>query len=234
MAKQKNFDNLATEFGGRSLSGFFNSTEPFEFTVESSTEVTFVASNEFSMVLKGTGFDSDETSLTAGKITSVTFFNADGQKLSMVTDISIKATSFFDELSETDTTSAFLKLAFKGKDKMTASDLGDMLFAGKGDDVLKGGDGFDFFFAGKGRDKITTGADGDVIMYAAGDGKDVITDFDITGDDRDAIDVEFEMSQSVDVRKSGKHDTLLDFGDGDTILLVGVKAKNFEPSESFI
>src|SRR5262249_22059321 len=120
MAKQKNFDNPATEFGGRSLTGFFNNTEPFEFTRESSTEVHFLASNEFSLVVNGTGFQDDEVSLTAGTIKSATFFNAEGDKLATVTGVSIKAATFFDKLSELDTGTTFIQLAFKGKDTLTA------------------------------------------------------------------------------------------------------------------
>lgn len=234
MAKQKNFDNPATEFGGRSLTGFFNNTEPFEFSVESSTEVHFVASNDFSLVLKGTGFDDDETSLTAGKIKSATFFNADGEKLATITGVTINAAAFFDKISETDITTAFLSMGFKGKDTLIASDLGDMLFGGKGDDLLKGGDSLDFLFGGKGKDRISGGGGNDLFSFSEGDGKDVITDFDFKGGfgQEDAIEVTSEMLHTMDIRKSGKHDALVDFGGGDTILILGMKPGQFETNDN--
>jgi Ca2+-binding RTX toxin-like protein len=225
MAKATFFDNIADDSGFRHLTVFFNNTEPFEFEVVAPDEVVFTASNDLTMVLTGTGFAAGEEGLSAGKIKSVNFFNAEGDKLATVTDISINAAIFSDRLNETDTSSVFLNLAFKGKDVHRASNLGDTLLAGKGNDRLIGGDGADSLFSGRGNDKLTGGEGTDFFYYRKGDGHDVILDFDAVGGfgEQDLVSVDNDMVNDATIRKSGRSDTLVDFGGGDTILFKGVK-----------
>lgn len=225
MAKATFFDKIADDSGFRSLSAFFDTLEPFEFEVTAPNEVVFTASNDLTMVLTGTGFAADDEGLSAGKIKSVNFFNAEGDKLATVTDISISAAAFSDRLNETDTTNVFLNLAFKGKDVHRASNLGDTLFAGKGNDRLIGGDGTDSLFSGAGRDRLSGGDGGDLFYYRKGDGHDVILDFDAVGGfgEQDFVSVDNDMVADATIRKSGRSDTLVDFGGGDTILFRGVK-----------
>jgi Ca2+-binding RTX toxin-like protein len=233
MAKATFFDNIADESGFRHLTVFFNNSEPFTFEVISSTEVVFTADNDFTMVLTGTGLAGDSEGLTAGKIKSVNFFNADSDKLATVTDILVNATAFSERLNETDTASVFVNLAFKGKDVHRASNLGDTLLAGKGNDRLIGGDGVDSLFSGGGKDKLSGGDEGDLFYYRKGDGRDVILDFDAVGGpgEQDFVSVDNGMVNDATIRKSGKNDTLVDFGDGDSILFKGVKPGQIDKFE---
>ena len=225
MAKATFFDNIADDSGFRHLTVFFNNSEPFTFEVTAPNEVVFTASNDLTMVLTGTGFAGDDEGLSAGKIKSVNFFNAEGDKLATVSDISIGAAAFSDRLNETNTTSVFVNLAFKGKDVHRASNLGDELFAGKGDDRLIGGDGVDSLSGGRGKDKLSGGDGMDLFYFSKGDGRDVIVDFDSVGgfNEQDFVSVDNGMVADASIRKSGKHDTLVDFGDGDSILFKGVR-----------
>lgn len=236
MAKATFFDNIADGSGFRHLTVFFNNSEPFEFEVTAPTEVVFTASNDLTMVLTGTGFAGDEEGLTAGKIKSVNFFNAEGDKLATVTDISFSAAVFSDRLNETDTTSVFTSLAFKGDDVHRASNLGDTLFAGKGNDRLIGGDGVDSFFGGTGKDKLTGGDEADLFYYRKGDGRDTILDFDAVGGfgEQDLVSVDNDMVNDATIRKSGRNDTLVDFGDGDSILFKGVKPGQIDKFEDML
>ncbi len=56
--------------------------------------------------------------------------------------------------------------------------LGDFLYGNSGKNVLRGLAGSDALYGGKGNDHLTGGADADVFHFAAGDGKDTITDFE--------------------------------------------------------
>jgi len=226
MAKATFFDNIADDSGFRHLTVFFNSSEPFTFEVVSTTKVVFTSNDDFTMVLDGTDFGFDaELGLNSGKITSATLFNAEGDKLASVTDFKISAAIFHNQLDETDTTSAFMNLAFKGKDVHRASNLGDTMFAGKGNDRMIGGDGVDSLFSGRGRDKLSGGDGGDLFYYRKGDGRDVILDFDAVGGfgEQDLVSVDNDMVRGATIRKSGKSDTLVDFGGGDSILFKGVR-----------
>jgi Ca2+-binding RTX toxin-like protein len=226
MAKATFFDNIADDSGFRSLSAFFNALDPFTFEVVSTTKVVFTSNDDFTMVLAGTDFGFDaELGLNSGKITSATLFNAEGDKLASVTDFKISAAIFHNQLDETDTTSAFVNLAFKGRDVHRASNLGDTLHAGKGNDRLIGGDGVDSLIGGRGKDKLSGGDDMDLFYFAKGDGRDVILDFDAVGgfNEQDLVSVDNDMVREATIRKSGRNDTLVDFGDGDSILFKGVK-----------
>lgn len=233
MAKATFFDNIADDSGFRSLSAFFNTSEPFSFEVVSTTEVIFTSDDDLTIVLGGNGFQSDEEGLSAGKIKSATFFNAEGEKLATVTDFLASAAAFSDQMNETDTTSVFMNMAFKGKDVHRASNLGDTMFAGKGNDRMIGGDGEDSLFGGRGKDKLSGGDGMDFFYYRKGDGRDVILDFDAVGggDLQDFVSVDNDMVNDATIRKSGRSDTLVDFGGGDSILFKGVKPGQIDKFE---
>ncbi len=75
----------------------------------------------------------------------------------------------------------------------------DEIFGRRGDDIIDGGNGADYIRGGSGNDMITGGAGrdwvsgnagDDVFVFVAGDGHDVIRDFDQNGDDVIALNVE--------------------------------------------
>ena len=123
--------------------------------------------------------------------------------------------------------------AGKGDDYVDAGDGNDFVRGGSGDDTLGGGDGRDKIFAGfgddivvggEGRDWLSGGFGDDSFVFATGDGKDVIWDFDRFGDDQLVLSVEGienfdDVVEASFVAYSG---TWLNFGDGDAIFLRGV------------
>ncbi|GGO32910.1 hypothetical protein GCM10010991_21350 [Gemmobacter aquaticus] len=94
-----------------------------------------------------------------------------------------------------------------GHDRLIGSNGNDTLVSDDGKDTIEGGRGNDQLWIGNG-----TGGDGDrdVIIFNAGDGKDTVYGFD----SRDQI-------SGYDSAREVSNGTLLNFGNGDTVLLHG-------------
>lgn len=95
----------------------------------------------------------------------------------------------------------------------------DRLIGGAGDDILVGGAGRDHLFGGEGSD---------VFIYDRGDGFDRIHDFEVGVDTLNLHKLGLEdfdaFSAIARTTKSG--DTLIDFGEGDIIVIFGVVEKD--------
>lgn len=93
-----------------------------------------------------------------------------------------------------------------------------------GDDLLTGGVGGEQITGFAGNDVLIGGAGDDMFIYGTGDGADVINDFGTGADVLDLSDVAglltFSDVMSTAVQNGG--DTLIDFGGGDQITLIGV------------
>jgi len=103
----------------------------------------------------------------------------------------------------------------------------DRLFGGKGDDTLDGGQGSNRLDGGLGNDSLTASTGADDFIYNPGDGRDTIDGFDVGGGN-DQIDLRgwglgnFAALTSTFSVSSTTAGALIDFGDGDSILLVGL------------
>jgi Ca2+-binding RTX toxin-like protein len=64
-----------------------------------------------------------------------------------------------------------------GNDKLFGNIGNDILDGGEGRDTINGGTGRDTIYGGAANDRLTGGTGYDVFVFADGDGKDVITDF---------------------------------------------------------
>jgi Ca2+-binding RTX toxin-like protein len=114
-----------------------------------------------------------------------------------------------------------------GDDELFGGNGKDELFGGAGDDKLDGGNGKDELKGGAGNDILTGGTGDDTFVFANGDGKDTITDFAAGADTDDVIDLTevSAVTTFTDVQASASQvgaDTVIDFGDGDSITLLGV------------
>lgn len=161
--------------------------------------------------LKG---NSDDV-LTAGKITSVTVFDAEHHKALTITDLDIKATKFMDVLFDQGTDPLLFFLT-KGNDRVIGNGGDDTIFGGAGNDILTGKGGSDLFYF----QKYNPG-----VEAKTGKETDVITDLDITGDDADQLVIQQDF---VSAKTNKGQDTLLTFDDGSTLLLEGVKRSEFK------
>ncbi len=115
-------------------------------------------------------------------------------------------------------------------ERVVGSALADRIMGGAGADTLEGRDGSDILDGAGGADILIGGADADTLtggtgkdrfVFAAGDGADIVTDFQI-GRDRLVI---HGFSTWQELRQVGT-DTLVVLSDGDSLLLRGVSAAN--------
>ncbi|HEU5019280.1 MAG TPA: calcium-binding protein [Pseudolabrys sp.] len=104
-----------------------------------------------------------------------------------------------------------------------------VLIGGAGHDTLIGGSQSDILDGGRGADTLTGGAGNDRYVYAPGDGADTITDFSAGAGTHDEVDLTAftNIRTFTDVLAHATQngaDTVLDFGNGDTLTLKGVTA----------
>jgi hypothetical protein len=116
-----------------------------------------------------------------------------------------------------------------GDDSVLGGSGNDLLFNGTGDDFVDGGAGNDTLFAGPGQDTLTGSADADTFAFAANSGVDVVTDFDTAEDilDFSELGAEVDLSTASNVNNIDTGDGLssglmIDLGDGNSVLLVGL------------
>ncbi|ODR92733.1 GDSL-type esterase/lipase family protein [Sinorhizobium alkalisoli] len=98
-----------------------------------------------------------------------------------------------------------------------------------GDDMLDGRGGNDRLIGGTGDDSLTGGTGDDVFVFAAGDGHDTITDFNLSGDDLMEISGYLGYQE---LRQIGG-DTLVVLSDSDTLLLKGTLVASLSTSDFF-
>ncbi len=134
-------------------------------------------------------------------------------------------------------------LSGSGGDEVLLGEEGaDTLAGGAGDDVLDGGAGADRLQGGAGADSLVGGAGADTYRFEAGDGRDVVADFDMTPGEPDII----ELGSTVDLRdlvfrfESGSGPTM-QYTPSDSVVLweldrttpLGVERLQFEGGPSF-
>jgi Ca2+-binding RTX toxin-like protein len=94
-----------------------------------------------------------------------------------------------------------------GNDRIDGGDGDDVIEAGSGDDVILGGAGNDVIDGGSGNDRIEGGAGDDILsggsghdvfVFAAGFGKDTITDFRTTGSSSDVLEFSVDVFADFD------------------------------------
>ncbi|OED50278.1 spondin domain-containing protein [Leisingera sp. S232] len=121
-----------------------------------------------------------------------------------------------------------------GRDILLGRSGWDELDGGAGRDVLFGGRGNDSLDGGTGRDVLKGGRGDDTFIFEQGDGRDRIVDFSA---DDDMIQLDVEGVESFDdlagFARSRGENTVLNFGDGDALVLRGVEfdelsAANFD------
>ncbi|MGX5735820.1 Ig-like domain-containing protein [Bosea thiooxidans] len=80
-----------------------------------------------------------------------------------------------------------------GDDVIDAGSGNDVILAGAGNDVVDAGSGDDRIAGGAGDDVLTGGSGHDAFVFAAGFGKDVISDFKTTGSSSDVLEFSSEV-----------------------------------------
>ncbi|MCV3765385.1 calcium-binding protein [Rhizobium sp. TRM95796] len=112
---------------------------------------------------------------------------------------------------------------------------GDIKGAGNvADNVIVGNSGDNVIEGGEGDDELSGEGGVDTFVFNKGDGEDVITDFDAKGSDHEQIEVngygrKFDFDD-IDM-SSTKKGVELEFANGDSIFLEGVKSKDIDASD---
>jgi Ca2+-binding RTX toxin-like protein len=110
------------------------------------------------------------------------------------------------------------------------------LYGLAGADTLDGRGGDDTLEGGSGDDTMTGGLGDDSFVFADGHGNDTITDFVAGAASSDVIDLRrlTAAASFTDVMAAAAHvgeDTVIDFGDGDSITLLGVDSTQIEEQD---
>ena len=124
-----------------------------------------------------------------------------------------------------------------GDDRLEGGDNVDRLYGEGGDDTLLGGDGRDMLFGdqdehetlttagndrlegGLGDDKLHGGDGEDIFVFAAGDGKDTILDFDFEEGDRIHFKGDITFN-SLKINADGPGNASISYGNGDVIYVL--------------
>jgi hypothetical protein len=203
------------------LSDFFN-TNKLELDAADDTHVIYV-DKQGGEKIKIYGEDlavNKQGVVTGGTIDEVTFSTRQGQPFVKITDADASAKVFFAQLQQHGLDGA-LEFALKGNDKLIGSLISDELYGGTGKDKINGGGGEDHIEGGAGNDQLTGGKSSDTFIFNQGDGKDTITDFDPIGNNR-AQDYIRSNDSTFEIIDAGNN-TIIEFGGGDQITLIGVK-----------
>jgi Ca2+-binding RTX toxin-like protein len=156
--------------------------------------------------------------LAGGRITGGVVMDVDGNKIVTISDLSVKATGLMAAYQNAGNDGIFNFLT-QGDDEVIGTRGADWLIGGNGDDVMTGKAGADTF---QFQDVVVLrkGAHG-----KSGAERDIITDFDVEGDDADSL----SLLQGFEIASAHHgHDTRLDFDDGSTLLLKDVTKSEFE------
>ncbi|MDB5463390.1 MAG: hypothetical protein JWP23_1779 [Phenylobacterium sp.] len=115
-----------------------------------------------------------------------------------------------------------------GNDTLDGGDGNDQVRGGQGDDVLTGGAGDDFVSGDRGNDTESGGAGADLFHTSQEAGIDRVLDFHLAEGDRVMLDpgTTFTVSQVA-------ADTVIDFGAGNQMILVGVQLSTLTPGWIF-
>lgn len=133
-------------------------------------------------------------------------------------------------------------IAGDGNDAVDGGTGNDVLMGGEGNDALSGGMGNDQLFGGEGNDTLRGGAGNDTLsggegndtfVFASGDGRDTVLDFQAGQGEGDVVEVskddfaDYQALTSSGAFTNGEHGAQIAFDDGSSITFNGVKAEDF-------
>lgn len=120
-----------------------------------------------------------------------------------------------------------------GNDVLMGGAGNDALNGSAGNDQLNGGTGNDTLNGGTGNDVLTGGAGNDTFVFAAGDGRDVVLDFDAGAQGGDVVVLskdlfaDYQALMSSGAVTDGENGAHIALNDGSSITFNGVKTENF-------
>jgi Ca2+-binding RTX toxin-like protein len=220
MAKVTYDTALSGDFLGEFYSG------EFSFSVAGNgNKATFIDDEQDGGKIKGFGknLEGDENGLTGGKFEKLVFINDDGETL-----VTVKGQFNARTLSQATEEGNFQDLQLKilgGNDNMKGSSAADALFGYDGDDKINGHGAADVINGGTGKDVLTGGGGWDTFFFNAGDGRDVIKDFQLGTEDHHE---EIRLSSNYELTENDNGDAMIVLTSGDRLILQGISMDQLE------
>lgn len=126
-----------------------------------------------------------------------------------------------------------------GADTLAGDAGANAIYGLAGDDVLDGRGGDDTIEGGADDDDLTGGLGNDIFVFADGDGADTIRDFEAGAGSDDVLDLRRLTSAgtAAEVLAAATQvgdDTVFDFGDGDTVTLLGVDKESLHEDDVLV
>ena len=116
-----------------------------------------------------------------------------------------------------------------GNDSVSGASYADSLDGGLGDDTIYGGDGSDTLVGGVGSDRLEGSTGNDIYAFCAGDGADVVYDYDTTAGNTDVISfTNLKSTDITSVARVSSSDLVLRYGVSDSVTV-----SNFFASSSY-
>lgn len=175
----------------------------------------------YTVVVEGRKLDFTQGEATSGTIDTITFWSSGGDMLARITDLELKASEIRVNWPGMGSVEGLLELALAKADVITGSWTGDHLVGADGNDTIRGFGGNDWIVGGRGKDILFGGKGEDTFEFTGASFRDVIKDFNVGNNARhDTIyirDAEFSLV------RDGKKNTVIEFEDGSSVLLEGVK-----------
>lgn len=181
------------------------------------------------IIIEGKGLKYDDGLLQDGTVTKLSVVDESGEKFQVFEDFRfnvqlLSGDNLIDQLNDLSGS------VVSGNLTVIGGHVADRLFSRQGNDIIFGRGGDDALGGDGGRDLLVGGAGNDEFVFEDNDGKDKIRDFDANGGEgfQDFIDADFAAVEAI--TKSGRN-TVIDFGDGDTLTLLNVKPSEIDQSD---
>jgi len=125
-----------------------------------------------------------------------------------------------------------------GNDSVFGGAGNDEIFSGTGNDTVSGGSGDDTLFGGAGNDLFAGGDGADTFAFFAGNGDDIILDFDLANDTLDLSGTAFDFMSTADIQARTTVDEVegvsgirIDTGGGDSVFITDLNTFNINQIE---
>lgn len=181
------------------------------------------------IIIEGKGLKYDDGLLQDGTVSKISVVDANGEKYQIFEDFKfnvqlLSGDNLIDQLNDLSGSivSGNIKvIGGNGADRLVSRMGNDIVFGRGGDDVLSGEGGRDILIGGSGNDEF---------VFDDNFGKDTIRDFDANGGDgfQDHIYAEFDAVEAI--TRFGRN-TVIDFGDGDTLTLLNIRPSEIDQSD---
>lgn len=180
------------------------------------------------LIIEGKSLAYDKGELADGIVTRFSIVDDSGKKYVTFDNVDLDADRFSGDFASN--LEDLLADIYQNDMRVVLTNKNDTLAGWDGDDLILGRDGDDYISGEKGRDVLVGGEGIDKFEFRDGFGKDTIKDFDADASDGTQDRLLADYAEIEAITRSGK-DTVIDFGDGDTLTLLNVKPGDIDATD---